>query len=260
MKKGERKTDRYTKFSAILYEEDVRCKEIIDAIKEGTQDGFCILHDKDEAKPHYHTVYQIKNGKTISAFRKSMGEIGHLFQAVDNEDGLVIYFEHSDKESIEAGKKPYDIKNGFGSLAEHYTKLRKQLKNKLKRISTQEEAKTIADFCMWLDANDKMLSIRSVVDLALAGGWYDVLRRNWSIVASLCKEHNESFDRKQVFESALAQDISERIMETWTNALGVKMQFAEVNPKLIAEAEAAKLEYQASLDLLNEAVRSMISS
>ena len=49
-----------------------------------------------------------------------------------------------------------------------------------------------------------------------------------------------------------------QIMETWTNALGVKMQFAEVYPKLIAQAETAKLEYQASLELLNETVRSMI--
>lgn len=260
MKKGDRKTDRYTKFSAILYDEDERCKAIIDAIRNETQDGFCILHDKDEAKPHYHTVYQIKNGKTLSAFRKSMAEIGHLFQAVDNEDGLVIYFEHSDMESVEAGKKPYEIKNGFGTLAEHYVKLRKQLKNKLKRISTQEEAKTIADFCAYLDANDKMLSIRSVVDLALAGGWYDVLRRNWTIIASLCKEHNAAYDRKTVYEEQLSQDITERIASAWTSALGVKQQFAEVNPALIAQAEAAKLEYQASLDLLNETVRSIISA
>lgn len=221
--------------------------------------GYIIHHDKEENKPHYHFAAHTENGMTISAFAKSQNIQEHLVQQIDDEEGTVAYYEHADNDSKAAGKHPYKLEDGEGDLKDYLVEMRAKMKKRHKRVSTYEEAGTMSNLLKWLD-DQEMVSVREIVDFAINGGFYDVLRRNWSIIGSLCKEHNAQWDRQAVYEEQLSTDITERICNSWTQGLAVKKQFAEINPKLTAQYEAEKLRYEESVRMVNEFVREMMAT
>lgn len=241
-----------------MYPDDPRCASIVEQIRNEEIKGYAIKHDED-GKEHYHVIVKIDNGQTISAFRKKFGEIGHLWQVAEDTEALAAYYEHDDTKSEEAGKAKYKLSDGFGSLKDKMVLIRQKMKVRQRRISTAQESATMADVLVFLDGHDDYITVRQMVELAITGGWYDVLRRNWSIISMLCKEHNAQYDRQTVFNETLSRDITERIMETWTNALGVKEQFAEVNPKIWEAAIAERVKYETSVKLLNEQVKESLN-
>lgn len=259
VKPFDRKTDRTTYFRGILYEEDKQHLAFIEKIRNGEVNGYIIHHDKDDSKPHWHFAAHTDNGMTISAFAKSQGIKPNLVQQIDDEEATVAYFEHADNTSKEAGKAPYKIEDGEGKLKNYLVEMRTKMKKRLKRISTYQEQNTMADVLAWIEQQE-WINVRDIVKLAIDGGWYDVLRRNWSIIGALCREHNDEYDRKSVFAGSLATDITERLCDTWTRAEGIKMQLIEngVSKKVLERYTADQLAYEASIKQMNDSIKEML--
>lgn len=258
----DRAKDRTTYFRGILYEEDASHLAFITKIKNGEIDGYIIKHDKEENKTHYHFLAHTDNGMTISAFAKSQGIKANLVQQIDDEEATIAYFEHADNASKEAGKKPYKLEDGEGNLKQYLVDMRTKMKQRLKRISTYEEAGTMANFVAWLDEQTDYVQVKTVVNMALEGKWYDVLRRNWSIIGSLCREHNDTLNAQNAYVEQVAGEISERLCDAWTRATGIKTMLCEmgVSKQAVEQYTRDQMAYDASIKLMNEQLQDMLRS
>lgn len=102
------KPERVRKFGLITYAERKQIEEFITAEEPKLNESAYILHDKDEAEPHWHIALNYINATTFenvkTKLQKFNGNQTVLEKEVKSWNGLIAYLTHEDT----PGKHHYD--------------------------------------------------------------------------------------------------------------------------------------------------------
>lgn len=110
------KSKRYYAFMATITADLITLKKLksIPLFKKnnGDLDFAIILHDKEEAKPHYHVSMVFKNAKTIKSVSKNIGFKENFIKKWDNRvNNIWSYLVHNTKDSRASKASYFDYVN-----------------------------------------------------------------------------------------------------------------------------------------------------
>lgn len=154
----------------------------IDKIK--MYDYAYILHDKDEAKPHYHVVISFVNYRYIEAVADELDIPINYIEPIRNLNAILTYLIHLNDSS----KYQYELKDVQASNS-LMAKLLKAYKNN----GLEEESKII-ELIEYIDRSEYLTYTR-FVKYACNIGRYDIVRRSQYLFIKIIDEHNDKILR-----------------------------------------------------------------
>lgn len=139
-----------------------------------------ILHDKDNAKKHYHVVLMFDNYRYIDSVCEELGIPNNYIEAIRSIDGMLTYLIHLNQKN----KYQYSIDEVQGtSLA--LDKFKKALKN-----NGLEEEQKVIELIDYIQ-KEEYLTFTRFVKYSCSIGRYDIVRRSQYLFVKMIEEHNK---------------------------------------------------------------------
>lgn len=162
-------------FSIIVYNDEIELKE---RLIEYPMHIF-INHDRDEVKPHYHFILKFENQRSLNSVAKELEIIPERLEVLKNYKASMLYLIHFNNKD----KVKYSIDDCFGPL-------KPDLINFMKKDLTEDQhflniIEIIYSHVGYLRVTDFMKEICRL-------GLFSYVRRSYSIVSDILREHNEN--------------------------------------------------------------------
>ncbi len=175
-------------YALLLYMEDETHKNALNYIKENYE-YVCITHDRDIdketgelKKEHVHVVVRFENERFKKPVAKEFGITENRLQRVRNLRGALLYLIHKNDNT----KTQYKIENLVGTpkMLEKFEKYNRDAKS---------ETEKIIEIIKYIESRDGMVTARKLTRYCLNNGLWSELRRSYSIIKDIVKEHNDFY-------------------------------------------------------------------
>lgn len=172
-----------------------------------------ILHDLDTKeggelkKEHVHFLAHFENARTVTAFAKDLGISAERVIPKDNGSGALAYLTHNTDKARLDGKHEYPIETLRGPLAQEAADAARKAKGQA------DEGRQVCDILDWVDAQEGIISMRSMARWAASEGRWAVYRRAGVIFKTIVEEHNNEvyLRRAERHEANRKQEIFEAL-------------------------------------------------
>lgn len=154
--------------------------EVLNHIIDLNYDYAYILHDKDDAKPHFHIIIYLGKDtkKTLKTIHKEIGYIPiqdiEIMPILRNALLYLIHYNNDDKHK-------YSLDEVFGTLKEKLCQY----------CSITDEGEKIYLFKNYIKEHNKEVNIDNLSDFAYSIGAWSEFRRNYSFLKDLINLYRE---------------------------------------------------------------------
>lgn len=159
--------------------ENINFNDKIELIKK--YDYAYILHNKDNAKEHYHVVVAFANYRYKNAICEEFNIPSNYIEPIRSIEGILTYLIHLNYKS----KYQYSIDDVVGSNG-LLTKLKKAIKN-----NGLEEENKVLELIQYID-NSEVITYTRFIKYACSIGRFDVVRRSQYLFTKIIDEHNQN--------------------------------------------------------------------
>lgn len=170
-------------FAVVLYDDsDTHSFDIVfERVRDVAVKWCYILHDLDDAKPHYHVLFRTQHQRSVSAVLRDLG-LSHGIKMLNSYDAYKTYMRHADQKSIDAGKHLYPEQSLVFSDTDD--------NSYLKKSKEEIELERALGFYDEIVVNG-LRSTKQLFQYAIKSNSWGFFRQNYTILKDLALEMGE---------------------------------------------------------------------